>query len=457
MKADLTNVRRLAERRLGRVPLLHDYQWRGVSFLLGSNSALLADEMGLGKTVQTAIALALVLREPKEVGRALIVAPAALTANWMSELAVWVPSVAARRVQGGVEDRAAFYRLPVPILVCSYEHVREDALTRMPREAFGVVVLDEAQRIKNRESATSFACRLLRRRRAWALSATPLENEFGDVTSILDFLEGEVGRWWTRAAVRVKLATMMLRRRKREVRAELPPVIVQDLRLDLSAAQREEYEELWATREAQVRHEAKAGDRTAVMLGLIARLKRVCNYDAASGRSTKLDALVAISGAAGQSARILVFSQYVETLRWISARLGMPHGMLVGAMADRQRKWAMEEFRSGRAPRALLVSLRAGGVGLNLGEASHVVLFDRWWNPAAEVQAIYRAHRFQREEPLHVVRFLVRDSIEERIASILEEKEQLFEDVVDSVERRAGWLHWPGAVGNTEAGEPESS
>ena len=431
--SDILEVRRRATEELGIADRLHDVQWGGVEFLYRSRSALVADEMGLGKTVQTIVALAVVLDERNGIDRVLIVAPASLTLNWMVELAEWAPSVVARRVQGGVEDRRAFYMLPVPVLVASYEQIREDGLERIPADTFDLVVVDEAQRIKNRNSATSLACRLLPRRRAWALSATPLENEPDDVASLLDFLEPEPGRRLSRVGMEKKLETVMLRRRKRDVRAELPSVIIQDLQLELSARQRERYEELWATRETAEWDQSVGSDAVAEMLGLITRLKSICNFDPDSGGSTKLEALTSLMDAAGDGARIIVFSQFVKTLRWISERLDMPHDMLIGSMSQAQRGAAIKEFKTESAPRALLISLRAGGVGLNLGEASHVVLFDRWWNPAAEVQAVYRAHRFNREESLHVIRFLVRDSIEERIAGILERKESLFAEIIDSV------------------------
>ena len=226
---------------------------------------------------------------------------------------------------------------------------------------------------------------------------------------------------------------MMLRRRKSDVRAELPPVIIQDLKLELLPPQRAEYDELWINRAESVRANATNGDTsTAVLLGLITRLKTICNFHAPSNVSSKLDALETVSEGAGDSARILVFSQYVETLKWISERIKLPLDLLTGSMPLAKRQVVMDRFRNDPAPRLLLVSLRAGGVGLNLGEATHVVLFDRWWNPAVEIQAIYRAHRFDRNGALHVIRFLVTDSIEERISAILERKESLFNEVIDS-------------------------
>ena len=434
---DASELRRLAEEQLGVPARLHDYQWEGVAFLYRSSAALLADEMGLGKTVQTATALALLLNGRNEIRRVLIVAPASLTTNWMAELETWAPSLTVRRVQGTVRDREAFYLLPIPVLVSSYEQIRQDGLDRIPSGAFDLVVLDEAQRIKNRDSTTALACRLLPRKRAWALSATPLENDEADAASILGFLDPSIRRELSGMHLVRKLESMMLRRRKADVRAELPPVILQDMKLDLSTPQREKYDELWLNRAATVRANAGDGDASTALLGLITRLKIICNLESSANASSKLAALRTVSESAGKFARILVFSQFVETLRWISARIGLPHDLVTGSMPLVERQASMDRFKSGRAPRLLLVSLRAGGVGLNLGEATHIVMFDRWWNPAVEIQAIYRAHRFERDEPLHVVRFLVTDSIEEHIAEILERKEYLFDEVIESAQTTA--------------------
>ena len=423
------DLRLIAEQRVGVPAPLHEYQWEGVSFLYRSSGALLADEMGLGKTVQAAVAIALLLDTQNDVDRVLIVAPASLTFNWMTELSTWAPYVTARRLEGDVEDRSALYLLPIPVLVGSYEQLRVDGLDRVPQDTFDLVVLDEAQRIKDRNSATSLACRLLPRSRSWALSATPLENRLDDITTILGFLDPTIGRERGRGDVIRTLETAMLRRRKREVRSELPPVIMQDLHLDLSFEQRCRYDALWDARDSNAAR--RDGDDIAAMLALITRLKVICNQDEESGASTKLEALETLLESAGEQARVIVFSQFVKTLEWVSNRLAVRHELLVGSMDMMARQAVMDRFRFGNTPRVLLVSLRAGGVGLNLGEASHIVLFDRWWNPAVENQAIYRAHRFDRGDPLHVVRFVVRETVEERIATILDEKAELFDEVVE--------------------------
>jgi SNF2 family DNA or RNA helicase len=166
---------------------LRPYQWEGVSFLYRGRAVLLADEMGLGKTVQVAVALSLILRAP-EYNRALVVAPASLLLNWQRELEKWAPSLVVRLVTGNEEDRLSYYNLPIQVLIASYDQIRLDALERVPPDAFDIVVLDEAQRTKNKSSLTALACRLLPRKVSWALTATPLENSAEELESIFGFL-----------------------------------------------------------------------------------------------------------------------------------------------------------------------------------------------------------------------------------------------------------------------------
>ena len=428
------NLRQYAEDKLRLPRELHEYQWDGVAFLYGSRAALLADEMGLGKTVQAVVALSLSLIYGRDPGRVLIVAPASVVPNWIHELHTWAPTVTVDHLRGTKFDREAFYLLPIPVLVASYEQIAQDSIDLIPSDTFDLVVLDEAQRIKNMHSRTALACQVLPRRRAWALSATPLENNASDVRSILRFLEPMASIPQSPEQLSDRLRQLMLRRRKSDVRQELPPVILQDLRVRLSALQRTAYDDLWAERLAVIRSQAIESDPSVALLGFITRLKVLCNYHKESSTSAKLEALDIFLQGAGHEARILVFSQFVDTLKWLSRRVSIPHDFIVGSMPVAARQAAMDSFNQGTTPRVLFVSLRAGGVGLNLGRASHVVIFDRWWNPAVEVQAIYRAHRFERADPLHVVRFLVENSVEEHIQTVLERKDALFERVIESVD-----------------------
>jgi SNF2 family DNA or RNA helicase len=372
--------------------------------------------------------------------RALIVAPTPITLNWQGELAQWAPNLTVWRLQGTRLDREACYQLPILVFIASYEQVRLDASQLDAGTHFDIVVLDEAQRIKNAESETAFACRRLPFDRAWALTGTPVENSVNDLLSIFRLLSPTLlHSGMSRAEVHGRIRPYFLRRRKTEVLPELPPIIVQDLPLEMSGLQREAYDAAWEGRKSFINDDEEGngnGDGYGIIFALITRLKQLCNFEPETHQSVKLDSLRVIAESLTEPGdKLLVFSQYVETLQWLSGQLnGLTHDIYHGQMPEAERDRALCVFEEQPGPRALLVSLRAGGVGLNLPSASTVVLFDRWWNPAVENQAIQRAHRFGRERPLQVVRFLVADSIEERIDTLLQEKQAIFEQYVEQAE-----------------------
>lgn len=414
---------------------LRPYQREGVSFLVRADAALLADEMGLGKTVQAAFALRLVLRRPN-INRALVVVPSSLTYNWQRELERWAPELTVRRLVGAQHERTAYYDLPVPVLIASYEQIGADALDRIPEDAFDIVILDEAQRIKNHASRTALACRLLPRRIAWALTGTPIENSRADLESIFAFLRPNLIQPTDgRTRVLEAIAPFFLRRKKQEVVAEMPPIIYQDLPLELNDAQRHAYHAAWAFGTDELRR-APHPVAAMALLALITKLKQICNFESATGDSCKFDALqLLLEEALSSGTKVLLFSQYVHTLKWLAERLqGVPTLLYTGEQSQEEKDKVLSEYAESAGSQVLLVSLRAGGVGLNIPQADLVVLFDRWWNPAVEAQAVNRAHRLGRQTPLHVVRFLVRDTVEERIETILASKQMLFEHYVEAVE-----------------------
>lgn len=416
---------------------LRPYQHEGVSFLVASRSALLADEMGLGKTVQVAVAIER-LHRAGELRRVVIVAPASLLTNWAFELSRWGPTAAVRSSQGlGTEERLVLWSLPVPITIVSYEAIRSDFLPKAPLTHLDLVVFDEAQRLKNSETDTALAARRIPAERRWALSATPLENGVSDLVSlanVLGLLPNAKAEPSTADLIEC-LQGHFLRRRKEDVLPDLPPILSQDLPLTLVGRQSQEYEE--------VRRGANLEVDAMHLLALINSLKQICNR-ASDDTSVKLDALLEIIGDPGGSeARIVLISQYTQTLDWLGSRLPIKTLSYTGRMSYRERDEALAEFRHGPAPVALLLSLKAGGVGLNIPEATHAILFDRWWNPAAEDQAIHRAHRFGRSLPLLVYRFRVLNTIEDKIVEISQERKRVFDEVVeDSLTEPAEARRW---------------
>ena len=424
---------------LGDLNDLRPYQSEGVQFLTTNHSAFLADEMGLGKTVQSAVALSFLLSHFP--GRALVVAPASVTLTWLTELRKWAPILSVRFVRGSAADRRVLYSLPVKVLITTYELMRLDAKS-ISGEEFSVVILDEAQRIKNMDSETALACCTIRRDRAWALTGTPLENRLDDLVSIFRFVKpGLLSIGMAATTIKKMTKPLMLRRTAAEVFDELPPINTQVIELDLMGTQLSVYREAWNSR-----HDLEGQDGptlVANMLALITRLKIICNQECASGESVKHEALLdLLEGLSGSNSKILVFSQYVSSIEWLSSRL--PGSFQIeqfhGSLTREKRQSLVRWFEDGQGDQILLISLQAGGVGLNLGSATHVVLFDRWWNPAVEEQAIRRAYRFGRDRPLFVYKFLVADTIEERIQAILDGKLELFNQIIGplSIEETSG-------------------
>ena len=409
------------------------YQWEGIRFLVESDAVLLADEMGLGKTVQVAVSLEILWRK-LQLTRALIVVPASLKLNWEAELRQWAPSLSVQRIRGDAADRRAYYLLPINVLVVSYEEIRLDIMNLSSNVCFDVVVLDEAQRIKNAHSKSALACRLLNSERSWALTGTPVENRLSDLISIFRFVKaGILHQGLSKDEIHSQMRPFFIRRCKRDVLKDLPPIIDQEIPIELRGKQQDAYLRAWEDRWKNA-DSSPIGFSQANLFAIITKLKQLCNYDSESGESAKFNILVDLLDAqTAEDDKIIVFSQYVDTLKWLALRIkNIPPEIYHGGLSQPEREEMLNRFRNNPGPRCLFISLRAGGVGLNIQEASTVILFDRWWNPALENQAIQRAHRFGRDRPLHVIRFIVLETIEERISNIIGKKQKLFENYIET-------------------------
>jgi SNF2 family DNA or RNA helicase len=409
------------------------YQLKGIAFLMPRDGALLADEMGLGKTMQTILALRLLLHGGL-IRSALVVCPKPLVINWTRELRTWAEDVPFEIIAGDAATRrAAWFASRCPIKLVNYELLtRDEAWAADEGVHFDVVVLDEAQRIKNRESKTAQVVRRLHRARSWAMTGTPVENRMEDLVNIFAFVDPERIPPETPAKMLPRLtADCILRRVKEEVAADMPPRIIRDAFLELTPAQRAAYD--LAETEGVVRLNS-LGDTITVqhVFELVMRLKQICNFDPLTGQSAKVEQLLADLAEVTDSGRkAILFSQWVEPLEML-ARVLQPFGPLLyhGKVPHRERQPVLDRFQKDPDRHVLLMSYGTGSVGLNLQFANYVFLFDRWWNPAVEDQAINRAHRLGQKSPVFVTRFISQGTIEGRIAEVLQRKRQLFQDLI---------------------------
>jgi len=437
---------------------LRPYQKEGLAwlqFLRRHNlSGILADDMGLGKTAQ---ALAHLLLE-KEAGRldkpALIVLPTSLIFNWKNETARFAPGLSVLSLHGP-ERKSRFAEIPAhDVVLTTYPLLWRDA-DELMQHSYHLLILDEAQTVKNAQSQGAEAVRKIDTRHRLCLTGTPLENHLGELWSQFDFLlPGFLGasRQFTRhwrtpiekqndAARRDLLARrirpFILRRKKEDVAQELPPKTIIVRSVELEGGQRDLYETVRAAMDVKVREEiANRGFSRSqiVILDALLKLRQVCCdprlVKATTARKVperaKLDLLMAmLPELVDEGRRILVFSQFTSMLALIEQELaaaGIDYTLLTGSTSDREAP--VRRFQAGEVP-VFLISLKAGGVGLNLTAADTVIHYDPWWNPAVENQATDRAHRIGQDKPVFVYKLIVSGSIEEKILALQEKKAEL--------------------------------
>ncbi|MFM7515661.1 MAG: DEAD/DEAH box helicase [Pirellula sp.] len=404
------------------------YQMDGIAFLYARSSAILADEMGLGKTMQAITAIRMLLLSG-EIRNALLVCPKPLVTNWMREFRQWAPEIPIAVIQGDSSKRAWVWSNPqAPVKIANYELMLKDsAVIDDGSLFFDLVLLDEAQRIKNRNSTTSEVVRSIPRSRSWALTGTPIENSVEDLVSIFEFLSpGHLRDDMHLKSLGHATRDHILRRTKDKVLKDMPPRLYRHADLDLTPEQRASYK---AAEEEGVVHLADLGESVTVqhVFELVLRLKQICNFDPVTGSSCKLERLEADMEeivASGQKA--IVFSQWVSTLDVISEKLARFNPVEYhGRIASNRRDGVIDRFKNDPKCGMILMSYGAGAVGLNLQFCHYVFLFDRWWNPAVEDQAINRAHRLGVKKAVTVTRMMAVETIEQRIDAVLSEKREL--------------------------------
>ncbi|MFT3928369.1 MAG: DEAD/DEAH box helicase [Myxococcales bacterium] len=431
---------------------LRSYQLAGYRWLrfLGEAEmgALLADDMGLGKTLQALCAL----RPP-----ALVVCPASVVFNWAAEIARFRPELKVCTYHG--PQRAL--DVTADVTITTYAIMRMDA-AQLSQKHWATLILDEAQTIKNPDSQVARAAYELPAERRIALTGTPVENRLTDLWSLFHFLNRGLlgGRADFEAAygnpiaegdreaarrLRARIKPFVLRRLKRDVVKELPPRTDVVLHCTLDDDERALYESVRAATQKDVVEQLESGGSVLAALEALLRLRQACCHRAllpgqSAARSSKLDVLLeTLDEALSEGHKALVFSQWTSLLDLVEPHLegrNVRFVRLDGSTADRAA--VVREFQDDPGVGVMLLSLKAGGVGLNLTAADHVFLMDPWWNPAAEDQAADRAHRIGQDRPVLVHRLVAKDSVEERILVLQEKKRALSAVATDGAEAAAG-------------------
>jgi len=434
---------------------LRPYQREGLAWLqhLRANAlgGILADDMGLGKTAQTLAHLLIEKRAGRLDKPALVVLPTSLVFNWQQEAARHAPALRVLSLRGSGR-LAEFERIPDhDVCLTTYPLLWRDREALAAHE-YHYLILDEAQTVKNAASQAAKVVRTLSARHRLCLTGTPLENHLGELWALFDFLlpgflgdhrdfgarwrtpiekNGDVGR---RELLARRIAPFILRRRKDQVAQELPAKTVVLRSVELEGRQRDLYETVRASMDQRVRDEVAArgfARSQIVILDALLKLRQVCcdprllpgDRGARVKEAAKLDLLMSIlPEMVDEGRRILVFSQFTGMLALIAEALeerGVGYLMLTGDTVDRAEP--VRRFQAGEVP-VFLISLKAGGVGLNLTAADTVIHYDPWWNPAAENQATDRAHRIGQDKNVFVYKLVVAGSIEEKILALQEKK-----------------------------------
>jgi superfamily II DNA or RNA helicase len=441
---------------------LRPYQQQGVDFLAYGSSlglgAVLADDMGLGKTVQALAWLLWLRARTPDLGPALVVCPASVVHNWAREAEKFAPGLRVALLTSGEQRHALLAEAGShDLLVTNYALLRRDieAWRKVP---LGVAILDEAQNIKNPDAAVSRAALTLEARHRLALTGTPLENRALDLWSIMAFVNpGLLGdraafaaRYdrpdappHARRVLAARLRPSLVRRMKQQVAQDLPERIEERRDCEMHPAQRRLYlAELAASRALIEDLSAAPGGlkkHRIEILAALTRLRQICCHPALTGDapgagSGKFDALwELLEPLLAEGHKVLVFSQFVRCLELIEAEIrarGIAYHVLTGETPTKRREEIVARFQGDERPAVFLVSLKAGGTGLNLTAASYVVLFDPWWNPAVEAQAIDRTHRIGQTRTVIAYRLLTRGTLEEKIWELQQKKAALARDIL---------------------------
>ncbi|MBL3644844.1 DEAD/DEAH box helicase [Bacillus sp. RHFB] len=444
-------------------PILRDYQKNGYKWMKilaqYGFGGILADDMGLGKTLQS---ITFILSELPDIRKkrvpALIVCPSSLTYNWLSEFTKFAPDIQAVVVDGDKTDRTKLLKeiKDVDVLITSYPLLRKD-IKSFEKEDFHTVFFDEAQAFKNPLTQTARAAKKIKAAHRFALTGTPIENSLEELWSLFHVVFPELFMGLkeysnlTRKQISRRIRPFLLRRMKEDVLGELPKKIESLESMELLPDQKK----LYGAYLAKLRHDTLKHldkdtlrkNRIRILAGLT-RLRQICCHpalfvDGYKGSSAKYEQLMQIVEDSKHSGRrVLIFSQFTKMLTIIGRDLamkGQPFFYLDGQTPSKERVEICNRFNAGERD-IFLISLKAGGTGLNLTGADTVILYDLWWNPAVEEQAADRAHRMGQKNEVQVIKLIARGTIEEKMNELQEKKRHLIEEIIDPGDKSSSAL-----------------
>ncbi|WMT38868.1 DEAD/DEAH box helicase [Paenibacillus sp. D2_2] len=434
-------------------PVLRDYQVYGYQWLktlaMYHFGGILADDMGLGKTLQSITFLVSVLPEIREHKLpAIIVAPASLVYNWRNELRKFAPEIRSLIVDGSKSERVRQLQEQdgFDIIITSYPLLRRD-IEQYTEQAYHTLILDEAQNFKNHTTQTAHAVKALQAKYKFALTGTPIENSLEELWSIFDavfpalFRDRQTFNDLSRENIANRIKPFLLRRLKTDVLSELPEKIESVQTSELLSDQKNLYAAYLAQLQQEtlkhLNEDSFQQNKIRILAGLT-RLRQLCCHPSLfiedyKGRSAKFDQLFdIIDECLSSGKRMLIFSQFTQMLNLIGRELGysgIPYFYLDGTTPSSERIDLCDRFNEGEHD-IFLISLKAGGTGLNLTGADTVILYDLWWNPAVEQQAADRAHRIGQTKVVQIIRLLTEGTVEEKMYELQQKKKDLIDEII---------------------------
>ena len=411
---------------------LKNYQLEGVKWLIKKDKAILADDMGLGKTLQVLKSIQILFAR-KEIKKVLVVCPVSLIKNWEEEIIKWTPDITYQRVSSSSTNIETLKAIDISnIVITNYENIRSDPSIYEKFE-FDLVVADEVHKVRRIQSKLSKSFRVIIGKKFWALTGTPIENNIDDLINLSQYIipgtlsTSDKNR--SQLVVREVIKPYVLRRNKNQVLSELPEVIEVDVPIDLSLEQRKLYDEIWSKR-------SNISKKSGSFFGVLSKLRAICDGTQEYTKNSKvIKAFEIVEKILSKNEKVIIFSYYIEPLKAMENLLIGKKIKCVTILGEDEievREKNIQEFKNENTD-ILLASSKVASEGLNLTESNNVIFLNRWWNPSSNNQARDRVNRLGQDKIVNIFNIYCKETIEERVVEILNEKTELYEKMIDGL------------------------